>query len=226
MCEWLVPGYFPKPGLLMILGEPRAGKSFLALQLALTLAQGKTLLPSLPPTTPKRVLYFYFDKTGPFAFQDRLQQLSLSGVDISGHLYMIHPCDKIPHANLLEKNCYGYFEAIIAEANPDVIVFDVLREFHNAEENDSTSMKPFGDALSKLGEHKGIILVHHTKKLDYPGRTGPVKNIEASRGSNYITGKADATWLIHDNVLQTESNFAEAKRFHLARAKNGLWLIS
>lgn len=226
-CEWLVPGFFPRPGLLMILGEPRAGKSFLSLQLSLALAQGRTILPGVATRPAKKVLYFYFDKTGPFAFQDRLKALQLSGTSLEGPLYVIHPLDKIPTANLLDRACYEYFKQVINEVDPDVVVFDVLREFHNADENESTQMKDIGDAIANLCTGLGIILVHHTKKgLDYPGRTGPVRNIEASRGSNYIVGKADSTWLIHDGTLSIESNFAEAKRFKLGRHKNGLWVIA
>lgn len=210
----------------MILGEPRAGKSFLALQLSLALAQGTALLPSIPSISPKKVLYFYFDKTGPFAFQHRLRELIATGTNISGPLYMIHPGDKIPSANIADPTCYRYFADIIHDVSPDVVVFDVLREFHNADENDSTSLKPIGDALSNLCEGMGIILVHHTKKLDYAGRTGPVRNIEAARGSNYIVGKADSTWLIYEGALQVESNFAEAKRFKLSRQTNGLWTFA
>lgn len=226
--EWLIPGYLPKPGVLMILGEPRAGKSFLALQLALSLAQGIQLLPIARTAhiKPKKVLYFYFDKTGVFVFQDRLKSLQLSGVNINGPLYVIDPRDKLPVINLLNPECYRYFSDTIAEAQPDVVVFDVLREFHNADENESTEMKVIGDIIAKLCEHLGIILVHHTKKLDYPGRTAPVRNIEASRGSNYIVGKADSTWLIHDGYLKVESNFAPEVRFKLLRQSNGFWVLA
>lgn len=226
--DWLIPGYFPKPGILMLLGEPRAGKSFLALQLALSLAQGRQLLPTTRNTQikPKKVLYFYFDKTGVFVFQDRLKSLQASGVNLTGSLYVIDPRDKLPVINLLNPGTYQYFDEIITEANPDVVVFDVLREFHNADENESTQMKVIGDIIANLCSGLGIILVHHTKKLDYPGRTGPVRNIEASRGSNYIVGKADSTWLIHGGYLNIESNFAPEIRFKLLRQSNGLWVLA
>jgi RecA-family ATPase len=212
--------------MLMILGEPRAGKSYLALQLALCLAQGTHLLPTTTtPTRPRKVLYFYFDKTGIFVFQDRLKVLIDSGVNISGPLYVIHPLDKIPTVNLLHPETYNYFKEIITSVGPDVVVFDVLREFHNNDENESTDMKVIGDTVARLCEGLGIILVHHTKKLDYPGRTGPVRNVEASRGSNYIVGKADSTWLIHDGYLTIESNFAAQIRFRLMRQPNGLWTL-
>lgn len=225
--EWLIPGYLPKPGLLMILGEPRAGKSFLALQLALSLAQGTQFLPQATTghTKPKKVLYFYFDKTGIFVFQDRLKALKASGVNITGPLYMVHPLDKIATANLLDLECYRYFHDLIAQVEPDAVVFDVLREFHNEDENESTAMKIVGDLIARLCEGLSIILVHHTKKLDYPGRTGPVRNVEASRGSNYIVGKADSTWLIHEGHLSVESNFAPAVRYRLLRNPNGLWTL-
>ncbi len=224
---WLIPGYFPQPGVLMILGEPRAGKSFLALQLALSLAQGTQLLPG-PRVThvkPKKVLYFYFDKTGVFVFQDRLKLLQNSGVNLTGSLYVIDPRDKLASVNLLDPTCYRYLKDTIMHLEPDVVVFDVLREFHNADENESTDMKSVGDILAHLCEGLGVILVHHTKKLDYPGRTAPVRNVEASRGSNYIVGKADSTWLLHHNVLTVESNFAPEIKFKLLRQPNGFWTL-
>ena len=226
--DWLIPGYFPKPGVLMILGEPRAGKSFLALQLALSLAQGIQLLPGprVSHVKPKKVLYFYFDKTGVFVFQDRLKSLQTSGVNITGSLYVIDPRDKLPVINLLDKSTYSYFDEIITDVEPDVVVFDVLREFHNADENESTEMKVVGDIIANLCCGLGVILVHHTKKLDYPGRTAPVRNIEASRGSNYIVGKADGTWLIHNGYLNIASNFAPAIRFKLLRQSNGFWTLA
>jgi RecA-family ATPase len=225
--EWLIPGYLPKPGLLMILGEPRAGKSFLALQLALCLAQGTQFLPMghVTHVKPKKVLYFYFDKTGILVFQDRLKALQDSGVNLTGPLYVIHPLDKIATANILVNDCYNYFSSIIKETNPDAVVFDVLREFHSSDENESTEMKIVGDSIASICQGLSIILVHHTKKLDYPGRTGPVRNVEAARGSNYIVGKADSTWLLHNGYLTVESNFAPETRFRLLRQNNGLWTI-
>lgn len=223
--EWIIPGFLPKPGLLMILGEPRCGKSFLALQLALAIAQSRYLfpMPGVLHVKPKKVLYFYFDKTGVFAFQDRLKSLQLTGVNLAGPLYVIHPSDKIATANICQFESYSYFSNIITEVHPDVVVFDVLREFHNSDENESTAMKVVGDSLASLCEGLSIVLVHHTKKLDFPGRTGPVRNVEASRGSNYIVGKADSTWLIHSGYLQVESNFAPAVRYKLLRQSNGFW---
>lgn len=226
--EWLIPGYFPKPGLLMILGEARAGKSYLALQLALCLAQGRQLFP-IPGATqvkPKKVLYFYFDKTGVFVFQDRLKMLERSGVSLSGPLYVIHPLDKVSSANVLLNESYRYFDEVISSVDPDVVIFDVFREFHSSDENESTEMKIVGDTISTLCEGRGIVLVHHTKKLDYPGRTGPVRNVEASRGSNYIVGKADSTWLLHGGTLTIESNFAPQTQFKAMRQSNGLWVLA
>lgn len=223
--EWVVPGFLPKPGMLILLGEPRSGKSYLALQLSLCIAQGRQLLPmaGVPQVKPKKVLYFYFDKTGIFVFQDRLKALQDSGVNLSGPLYVIDPRDKVATANILDNDSYKYFRQVIVETEPDVVVFDVLREFHNADENESTAMKIVGDSLTCLCEHLSLIIVHHTKKLEYPGRTGPVRNVEASRGSNYIVGKADSTWLIHNGYLHIESNFAPATRYKLLRQSNGFW---
>ena len=228
--EWIIPGYFPKPGMLMILGEPRAGKSYLALQLALAIAQGQPLLPNTT-TKQQRVLYFYFDKTGVFAFQDRLKTLSEAGVDLSGPLFVIHPDDKIPTANLLDPAHYAYFQQVINDVKPDVVVFDVLREFHNADENESTEMKIVGDHLSLMCQGLGVIMVHHTRKIDHSAQAAMPRNVDVARGSNYIAGKADATWLIHHDLmnkthhLYTEANFAGDKKYLLKRYPDGRWML-
>lgn len=223
-CEWIIPGYLPKPGMLMILGEPRAGKSFLGLQLALAIAHGTPLIPGTV-THQKRVLYLYFDKTGPFAFQERLQGFEKHGVDLKGPLFMIHPSDTIGSVNLLDLTHYGFFADCIEQTQPDVIVFDVLREFHNADENESTAMKRVGDAITSLTHGRSVIMIHHTKKLD--PEKGVPRNVDACRGSNYIAGKADATWLIHQGYLYTESNFSPAVRHKLSgRLPDGRWVIA
>lgn len=224
--EWTLPGFLPKPGMLIIFGEPRSGKSFLALQTAFSIAQGKTLLPASTPPKSHKVLYLYFDKTGVLVFQERLRSLKQHGHSIDGPVYFIHPTDKIPTANILEPACYKYFHDLIQEIDPDVVVFDVLREFHNGDENDSTAMKLMGDTLSLLCAGRSIVLVHHTKKLDYPGKTTAVRNIEAARGSSYIVGKADSTWLINGNKLCIESNFAPKSTYVLSRQASGFWNIA
>jgi RecA-family ATPase len=227
--DWIIPGYFPQPGVLMILGEPRAGKSFLALQLALSIAQGTPFLPGTT-TAKKRVLYFYFDKTGVFAFQDRLKSLAANGVDLTGPIFLIHPDDKLPAANVMDMAHYNYFKSIIHDAQPDVVFFDVLREFHSSDENESTEMKLVGDQLATLCQGLAMVIVHHTRKPDAL-KTGIPRNVEVARGSNYIAGKADATWLIHhDHIgqkyyLQTEANFAGDKRYQLTRYPDGRWMI-
>lgn len=222
-CEWIIPGYLPKPGMLMILGEPRAGKSFLGLQLGFSIAQGKSLIPGTI-THKKRVLYFYFDKTGPFAFQERLQQFEKHGMDLSGPIFIVHPNDVISSVNLLEPSHLAFFEHVIKQTQPDVVIFDVLREFHNADENESTAMKRVGDAMTHLCHGLSAVVIHHTKKLD--PEKGVPRNVDACRGSNYIAGKADATWLIHQGSLYTESNFVPALKHKLGgRLPDGRWVI-
>lgn len=221
---WVLPGLLPKPGLLVILGSPRAGKSYLALQTAMAIAQGQQLFPNHPKSKPHSVLYFYQDKTGPFVFQERLRSLHQQKVSLSGPLFFPHPKDHHGAINILEPDCYRYFADMIKAADPDVVVFDVLREFHNMDENDSTQMKIVGDAITTMCHGRAIIIVHHTKKLDYQKSQGiTVKNIDASRGSNYIPGKADFTWLIDSGTLNVEGNYAPAETHTIVQSPTGLW---
>jgi len=39
--DWVIPGLVPKPGIITLIGSPKAGKSLLAAQMALAIARGE-----------------------------------------------------------------------------------------------------------------------------------------------------------------------------------------
>ena len=219
--SWVVPSYVPKPGLVLLLGEPKVGKSYLGLQLGLSVATGGPFLGQ--PTTAQPVLYLQFD-TSETVWHQRLAALQGHGVALPPLLYMVHPDDQPSRMNLLLLEYQQWLAAVLETCNPSLIILDVLRECHNADEQDSTAMKSVGDILMQLFHGRTLVLIHHTHKL--LAKDGPPNPVNASRGSSYISGKADTIWLLHNNQLAIESRFHKAERHRTQRLPSGLFLIT
>lgn len=218
--SWLVPSYVPYPGLVLLIGEPKAGKSFLGLQVALHVASGLPFLGQ--PVAAAPVLYLQFD-TSETVWRERLSQLQTSGVQLPQNLYLIHPDDQPSRVNVLSSDSERMIRTALDACDPKLVVVDVLRECHNADEQDSTAMKTVGDQIMTLFQGRTILLIHHTVKLhDTYGIPSP---INAARGSSYTTGKADAIWLLHNNVLSIASRFHRDEKRPCQRKANGLWNV-
>lgn len=219
--QWLIPGLIPRPGWILLLGEPKAGKSTFALQLALAVAQGKSFFPQVS-TRQGRVLFLQLD-TSELVWRKRILDVAKVGQDITGPVLAVHPEDELRPLNILDLSVQNWLKEAIALAAPALIVTDVLRELHNADENDSSSMKVAGDVLYQLTRGYATLLLHHSKKMEAGSYCDP---IQASRGSSYITGKADSVWMIHENSLRIVPRFAERKTYTMLRggvAQAGLW---
>jgi len=217
--NWLIPGVLPKPSMILLLGEPFAGKSFLALQLGLSLAQGRLFMNR--HCVQSRVLYLQFDPSE-MVWRDRILSIQKAGVSLDGPLFMTHPDDSPRSMNILTQESQQFLAGSLEAASPDVVIIDVLRELHSADEQDSTQMKAVGDAIMQLFHGRTLIILHHTRKFD---SDKPIEVINSSRGSSYLTGKADATWLIHKEKLHTVSRFSAPMTHNMERLACGLWRV-
>ena len=214
--EWIVKDLIPRPGLILLLGEAKSGKSFLALQLALILSRGDTFLNK--STTKSKVLFLQFD-TSELVWRERLRKIKDAGIPLSNNVYMLHPSTQPKGMNIMDQKLNGYLRDAIRDCNPDVVIFDVLREIHNGDEQDSTAMKMVCDQLMNLLDGRAGIVLHHPRKL---GELPP-KIIDCARGSSYLAGKADAVWLLHQGFLHIESRLDHSEQYRAVRLENGLW---
>lgn len=215
---WLLHKLIPRPGITLLLGPPKVGKSFLALQLGLAIAQGREFL-GQAPAQPSRVLYVQLD-TSESAWRDRLKDALEAGYDLGGPLLMVHPEDQ-PLVDILTPNGRAWCAAVLHAAAPDLVILDVLREVHNRDENDNTAMKQVGDAIVQTFGAYALLLIHHTRKI--PQDVHDPDPVIWGRGASYLTGKADAIWLLHGSRLKIVSRFDEPAVFTCARASAGFW---
>lgn len=167
--------------LLIIGGKPKSRKSFLAFNLAISIASGVGFS-IFEVGEPRKVLVFSAEG-GYYSNRDRIKKMMLN-------------CPKIVHENLglyfgvneniLEKDSFNAISDEIIKYKPEVVIIDPLVRFHNAEENSATEMsKLFGKIRGLISKHNiSIIIIHHQGKDESKGGT--------LRGSSVISGEYDS----------------------------------
>lgn len=225
--HWLIPGYVPKPGMILLIGEAKAGKTTLALQLALALGQGGKFLDK--QATKNRVLFFQCDMSE-FILRSVLQGYKAHGVPLDGDIFMPHPSDMHYGMNILLPEYQTYLTELRESCNPDVVFLDVLAELHSSDEQNSIAMKEVVNTLLKIFQGTTLIIVHHNRKPPQgygPNGTRPaIDPISSSRGTSYLPGRADSVWMVDQNKLQIKGRVSPPCTVYLQRLPSGLWAIA
>jgi len=175
--QWLPNGY-----AAMIVSEPGAGKSYLALWLARIFAQGGTF-PNDQTFGGKRgkILWCETESAQSLTLA-RAADLELSLDDLLCPLP--NPLDPV---NLLDTGHRKKVEAIARREDVVLIVVDSLSGGNgNAKENSSDEMKPIVQWLADLAQKidKPVICTHIFNKLQFAEGTPPLSKI---RGSSVIS---------------------------------------
>lgn len=207
--EWLVPGLVPCDALACLFGAPGTGKTFVALDLALSIAcglgewQGQPL-PSWPEAAPGVVyvagegIHGIRDRVKAWAEHQGLDEARLAEAPLT---FVQHP------VNLTKEAAASDFaEAVVqhhqATARPvKLVVFDTLaRCAVGADENSSQEMGvvvAHVDSIRRvLGEGCSVLLVHHS------GKSAPT----SMRGSSAVNGAVDTALAL----LRPSSSAGEA----------------
>ncbi len=214
----------PLPGIVVLAGEPFAGKSHFALQLAHALTTGQRFGPR--KTTACKVLYLMLESE--MVWHELLEKGTKAGFLYHENLFIPHP--DFPHrpkwTNIAESATREWIHSMIQACDPDVIIIDPLRDLHSLDEQDSTQMKIVSDAMLALMGGRALVIIHHMKKLSSE-ITDP-DPILSVRGSSQITAKADAVWLLHGKDedfkdLKVVPRFARRETLSLEHLPDGFW---
>jgi hypothetical protein len=123
--------------------------------------------------------------------------------------------------NLLDEADRKWMSDVVNECDPDLVIVDVLREVHNAEENDSTAMKIVGDVIMYILRERSVVILHHIRK---PGIDEMIDPVNAGRGSSYLAGKVDILWLLQGSALHIVSRVSANSSIPMYQdPKTGLW---
>jgi hypothetical protein len=180
--EWLIEEMMQVGSLGVLYGQPGVGKSFLALDWALSISvkeewQGKAL---------RSGPVVYVASEGHSGLRQRVKAWMDHNrvTDMKNAFVMLHP---------VQLRTLGDVDALLAQLDgrnlkPRLIVFDTLAGcFVGGEENSAKDMGELLDGVRRLQEatESAVLLIHHTGK-----------NGDTERGSSALRGAADVMMMV------------------------------
>ena len=211
--KWAVPGVIAE-GVTLLAGPPKVGKSWLALNLGVSIAEGSPALGSVP-IEPGPVLYLALEDT-PRRLQSRMRTV-LAGRHASPELTLDTYCPPLPDGG--DTYIAGWLEE---NHGARLIIIDVFTKIrgrppvgtNSAYEADYAAIgtiKRLADAY-----RVAVLLVHHVRKATSDDFLATVS------GTNGLAGAADAVLVLErpraqaDGVLHvTGRDVEEIGRAHV-----------
>jgi len=224
--EWLVDGVLPARGLVVLAGRPKSGKSWLVLDLALSVAAGADCM-GRPVGTTGATIYLALEDS-PARIKERSEIIGLS----SDNAYIATSWWAA------DQGGYEELQEMVRELQPKLIIIDTLAAF---KAGSAVVRKPQFEIdyeqarkLKTIADENNccVLIVHHTRKADaddvfdtISGTLGlnavadSIAILQHSRTSNvgklHITGRdvsneqfavafVDGRWIISDSATQTE----------------------
>lgn len=191
--KWAVEGLIQE-GVTLLAGAPKLGKSWLALALAIAVAEGGYALGTLLAEFGE-ALYLALED-GPRRLQNRLKKL-LRGAGVPLGLHFATDWQKFDQGGLEDLDDW-----IRAHPNCRLVIIDTLKKVRPAERMNQNAYSTDYDALSPLAQIAqargiSILVVHHTNKMT---SDDPVNLISGSLG---LSGAADAVLVLSRQRGQT-----------------------
>jgi RecA-family ATPase len=184
--QWLVDSLWAREAVGIIGGEPKCCKSFLALDIAVSVAAGTPCLRRFAVAGPERVL-LYAAEDALHIVRRRLDGICrAAGVDIAELDLMVITA---PSLRLDLEADRRSLEETIVRLKPRLLVLDPFVRLHRVDENASGEVAPLLAYLRELQRRHGlaVILVHHARK-----GAGNIRAGQALRGSSEFHAWGDS----------------------------------
>lgn len=198
---WLVEGLIERGANGFFSAVPKGGKSWAAIDLAISLALGCDWLGFRVPQAVKVALVSREDNPSLTAW--RMQKLFAGKSCPVPELIELnlHVNSRRQSAELMldQPQQMAHLMAQLRALSPRFVIFDVFNVLHAADENDNQEMRTVLRQLSRIQAEIGcaIAVVHHYNKSDHGSMT------QRLRGSSAIAGWAE--WLIGISMADEES---------------------
>jgi hypothetical protein len=184
--RWLVDQLWSESAVGIVGGEPKCCKSFLALDLAVSVASGAPALRRFAVSRPGRVLLFAAEDALHVVRERVCGIASACGVAITGlDLQVI----TAPSVRLDLRDDLARLKDTVAALAPRLLVLDPFVRLHRIDENASAEVAPLLASLRELQRTHGcsVLLVHHARKGGAAARPG-----QALRGSSELHAWGDS----------------------------------
>jgi hypothetical protein len=194
--RWLIEGLWADQAVGILGGEPKSCKTFLALDMAVSIASGAACMGRFQPLRKAPVLMF--------PAEDALCVIRqrLEGICAAANTRL----DALPiyvitsHQLLLDlPQDQKLLRQTIAEINPALLILDPFIRLHRGDENASKEVAPILGYLRRLQRelHVSVLLVHHVRKGSATKRPG-----QALRGSSDLHGWGDSNLYLRRTSTQ------------------------
>lgn len=244
--RWVLEGLLPE-GLTIVAGRPKAGKSWLALQMAASVALGRNLLEPDCDCQAGEVLVLALEDSER-RLKDRMRAiLSMSWDAQVSRNENGKPRVRFPHGMAAPPNSAhfatewprigeGFEEHLLAflDEHPDtrLVVVDILERVVNRERGqgayqvDYAAIRP----LHELARSRrvGVVVVHHTRK---PTKDLKEDRVGAVSGSYGLTASADVVMVLERSgrgegkLLVTGRDIEEEQDYAVIQSEGGMWSI-
>lgn len=183
--QWVVKDLVA-PGVTLLFSVPKGRKSFLCLDLAISVSTGRPMFGKFP-VRQGSVLYLALEDSA-LRLRSRSEKILLGSTP--GPLYL-YPQDSGAWGSLDEGGADRLIDWAKAVQDPRLIIVDVLEKVRGKRKGDSVygtdyeAMRPLGEVAAETG--CAVIAVHHTSKRDF----NPEDPMASASGSNGLRGSVD-----------------------------------
>ena len=219
---FLLQPLIPTSGAALLYGNPKTGKSWMGLQLALALTGQLPDFLGFHVPQPGRVLYLQLD-TPREVWANRVDEMIHKyKVKYDSTLLKLADRESIDHFpfDILQPLHMKYLHDEVRRHGATTVIVDTLREVHSGDEDSSTTSRNVIANLVGATHPSALILISHDRKPN-PDRD---KDIMADhRGSSYIVGRMDAIMRLTKTRLYYAGRSIESGDIKLVRQENGMW---
>jgi hypothetical protein len=207
--QWLVEDLWTEQAVGILGGEPKCCKSFLALDVAVSVASGTACLRQFPVRRSGPVLLF------PAEDSLAVVRQRLEGIAAAAQVpFAPLPVQVItaPSLRLDTATDRLRLSQTVQEQHPVLLVLDPLIRLHRVDENDATQIAALLSYLRELQRQfqLAVLLVHHARKDSQSSRPG-----QALRGSSELHGWGDSNLYLRRKgsqlTLSTEHRAAPSR---------------
>ncbi len=184
---YIVEPWLPAEGTALIYGDPKLGKSYLALQLLLAVQMGDPWL-GLNTHTPEGPLVYVQLDTPRTEWKERLGHLRMAGHRIDTIQFVDRGTLGAWPLDILNPEHHYKLQEGLRSYSPSVVVIDTLRASNLADENDSTTMQNVVSSLVSATQPAALVIVHHANK---PSKEKEPSIVHDARGNTALVGAVD-----------------------------------
>jgi hypothetical protein len=208
--RWLIEGLWADMAVGIVGGEPKCCKSFLALDVAVSVASGAACLRRFAVRQQGPVLLYAAEDALDVVRRRLLGIANAAGVDFE--TLDVHVITA-PSLRLDDEHDRAHLDHTMAAIRPRLLVLDPLVRLHRIDENVSAEVAPLLAYLRDLqrAHEAAVLLVHHAKK-----GAGHIRAGQALRGSSELHAWGDSNLYLRRHkdalVLGVEHRAAPAMR--------------